>query len=155
MPPTNIPKVESFIDEDLSKYQFGKYAATFFQAQATAVHIKKAIKNPLLSHTDPSAQLAALAAWTTILRFMGDLPDVKPGTASGAELYDKTPVMSKLYATLGRKFSSRDVEEASMASEYGGTKTLKKGMGKKLISMTLKRKGKMSGESWEDCTLNE
>lgn len=147
MPPTSIPRMESFVDEDLSKFQFGKYAATFFQAQATAIHIKKPLKTALLTHTEPSAQLAALAAWTTILRFMGDLPDTKPGSQNGSEIYDKTPVMSRLYATLGKKFSARDVEEALLGSEYGGTKTLKKGMGKKLISMTLKRKGKINGGS--------
>uniref|UniRef100_A0A1I7TBZ7 Unconventional myosin heavy chain 6 n=1 Tax=Caenorhabditis tropicalis TaxID=1561998 RepID=A0A1I7TBZ7_9PELO len=103
MPPANIPRVDSFIDEDLSKFQFGKYAATFFQAQATATHIKKPLKTALLTHTEPSAQLGALAAWTTILRFMGDLPDTKPGSTNGSEIYDKTPVMSRLYATLAAR----------------------------------------------------
>uniref|UniRef100_A0A1I7TBZ6 Unconventional myosin heavy chain 6 n=1 Tax=Caenorhabditis tropicalis TaxID=1561998 RepID=A0A1I7TBZ6_9PELO len=119
MPPANIPRVDSFIDEDLSKFQFGKYAATFFQAQATATHIKKPLKTALLTHTEPSAQLGALAAWTTILRFMGDLPDTKPGSTNGSEIYDKTPVMSRLYATLGKKFSSRDVEEALIGTARG------------------------------------
>lgn len=53
--------------------------------------------------------------------------------------------MIKLYATLGKKFSAHDLEEAMLSSEYGGAKTLKKGMGRKLISMTLKRKGKING----------
>ncbi|CAI5455470.1 unnamed protein product [Caenorhabditis angaria] len=143
--PIAMTSNEIIVEDDLSKYQFGKYAATFFQAQASAVHVKKQIKVPLLTHNDASAQLGALAVWTTILRFMGDLPDVKPGTTPGTDDYDKTPVMSRLYATLGRKYSAKDVEEASIASEYGtGNKTLKKGMGKKLISMTLKRKSKIT-----------
>ncbi|CAD6187198.1 unnamed protein product [Caenorhabditis auriculariae] len=136
------------VEEDLSKYQFGKFAATFFQSQASATHIKRPLKAPLLTHSEPSTQLGALAVWTAILRFMGDLPDVKLGSSSSGEnAYDKTPVMSRLHATLGRKYSARDVEEASVSSEYGGMKTLKKGMGKKLISMTLKRKSKLASSS--------
>ncbi|CAJ0583689.1 unnamed protein product, partial [Mesorhabditis spiculigera] len=56
--------------------------------------------------------------------------------------------MTRLYATLGRKFSRRDVEEASMASEYdqyGSNKIRSRNVGKKLISMTLKKKTKMTG----------
>lgn len=139
---------KEFGNEDLSKYQFGKFAATFFQAQSTSTHVKKQLKSSLLSHADASTQLGALAVWTTILRFMGDLPDVKVGSTNSSEAsYDKTPVMNRLYATLGRKFSARDVEEASLAGDYNGTRTLKKGMGKKLISMTLKKKSKISGGS--------
>ncbi|CAB3399738.1 unnamed protein product [Caenorhabditis bovis] len=143
--PTNTMKNQITEDEDLSKYQFGKFAATFFQAQATSFHCKKVLKAPLLTHTEPSAQLASLAVWTTILRFMGDLPEAKQSGTNGTEIYDKTPVMSRLYATLGRKYSSKDVEEASLASEFVGSRTLKKGMGKKLMSMTLKKKSKLNG----------
>ncbi|CAJ0935522.1 unnamed protein product, partial [Mesorhabditis belari] len=137
-----------FNGEDLSKYQFGKFAATYFQAQATSIHVKRPIKFPLLSHDDPSTQLAAMAVWMTMLRFMGDLPDIKLGSTSNDYNYDKTPVMTKLYTTLGRKFSRRDVEEASLASEYDQYATNKirsRNVGKKLISMTLKKKSKLIG----------
>lgn len=55
--------------------------------------------------------------------------------------------MTRLYATLGRNYSKKDVEEAALASEFEsfGNRTLKKGMGKKIISMTLKKKSKLSG----------
>uniref|UniRef100_A0A1I7WWK0 Myosin motor domain-containing protein n=1 Tax=Heterorhabditis bacteriophora TaxID=37862 RepID=A0A1I7WWK0_HETBA len=157
------PCPEIYSREDLSKYQFGKFAATFFQSQATSNHIKQPLKEPLLLHEDPSTQLGALAVWTTILRFMGDLPDVKIGSTNGEPHYhtlhskmvchpfffleDKTPVMTRLYSTLGRKISKRDVDEASIACEFdavGSGRTLKKGMGKKLISLTLKKKSKLS-----------
>ncbi|RCN35550.1 myTH4 domain protein [Ancylostoma caninum] len=132
---------------DLEKYQFGKFAATYFQSQITATHSKKPLKSPLLSHEDPGTQLAAMAVWITILRFMGDLPDVKHGSNSG-EIADKTPVMSRLFETLGRKYSHKDVEEAAHADEFDAVgRTLKKSMGKKLISMTLKRKSKLSAMS--------
>lgn len=99
MPPANIPRVDSYVDEDLSKYQFGKYAATFFQAQATATHVKKPLKTALLTHTEPSAQLAALTAWTTILRFMGDLADVKPGSTNGSEVYVRFLAVKEVFSS--------------------------------------------------------
>ncbi|VDO93173.1 unnamed protein product [Haemonchus placei] len=56
--------------------------------------------------------------------------------------------MSRLFETLSRKYTSRDVEEAAQAEEFDGAgRTLKKSMGKKLMSMTLKRKTKLSGMS--------
>ncbi|KIH54034.1 myTH4 domain protein [Ancylostoma duodenale] len=132
---------------DLEKYQFGKFAATYFQSQITSTHSKKPLKSPLLSHEDPGTQLAAMAVRITILRFMGDLPDVKHGSNNG-EVADKTPVMSRLFETLGRKYSHKDVEEAAHADEFDAVgRTLKKSMGKKLISMTLKRKSKLSAMS--------
>ncbi|ETN74934.1 hypothetical protein NECAME_12604 [Necator americanus] len=132
---------------DLEKYQFGKFAATYFQSQITATHSRKPLKSPLLSHEDPGTQLAAMAVWITILRFMGDMPDMKH-TSSNGEIQDKTPVMSRLFETLGRKYSRKDVEEAAQADQFDAVgRTLKKSMGKKLISMTLKRKSKLSSIS--------
>ncbi|KAK6015900.1 myTH4 domain protein, partial [Ostertagia ostertagi] len=119
--PTQIPTVEEtvHVDEDLEKYQFSKFAATYFQSQITSSHSKKPLKSPLLTHQDSASQLAAMAVWITILRFMGDLPDVK-------------------YSSNG------DVP----AEDFDGTgRTLKKSMGRKLISMTLKRKTKISDMS--------
>ncbi|VDL70133.1 unnamed protein product [Nippostrongylus brasiliensis] len=133
--------------EDFGKYQFSKFAATYFQPQCSASHRKSPLKTPLLSHEDSGTQLAAMAVWITILRFMGDLPDVKPMTPNG-EVSDKTPVMTRLFETLGRKYTARDVEEAAHADEFDASgRTLKKSKGKKLISMTLKRKSKLSGMS--------
>ncbi|WKX93477.1 hypothetical protein Q1695_011059 [Nippostrongylus brasiliensis] len=133
--------------EDFEKYQFSKFAATYFQPQCSASHRKAPLKTPLLSHEDSGTQLAAMAVWITILRFMGDLPDVKPMTPNG-EVSDKTPVMTRLFETLGRKYTARDVEEAAHADEFDASgRTLKKSKGKKLISMTLKRKSKLSGMS--------
>ena len=34
--------------EDLSEYKFSKFAATYFQGQATPTYIKRQLKNPLL-----------------------------------------------------------------------------------------------------------
>ena len=43
--------------------------------------------------------------------FMGDLPEPKYHT-SMAETRDTTPVMTKIYSTLGRRFNKKDIEEA-------------------------------------------
>uniref|UniRef100_A0A0K0DR02 Myosin motor domain-containing protein n=1 Tax=Angiostrongylus cantonensis TaxID=6313 RepID=A0A0K0DR02_ANGCA len=67
---------------DLEKYQFGKFAATYFQSQVSCSHSKKPLKTSLLTHEDKRTQLAAMAVWVTILRFMGDMPDVE-STSNG------------------------------------------------------------------------
>ncbi|PIO72979.1 myTH4 domain protein [Teladorsagia circumcincta] len=120
--PTQIPAVEKIVqvEEDLGKYQFSKFAATYFQSQITSSHSKKPLKSPLLTHEDSASQLAAMAVWITILRFMGDLPDVKYNSNNG-EVLDKTPIMSRLFESLGRKYTARDVEEAAQAEDIDGT----------------------------------
>ena len=35
-------------EEDLSEYKFSKFAATYFQGQATPTYIKRQLKGPLL-----------------------------------------------------------------------------------------------------------
>ena len=42
---------------------------------------------------------------------MGDLPELKYHT-SMVNVKDTTPVMNKIYSTLGRKFNKKDLEEA-------------------------------------------
>jgi myosin-7 len=42
---------------------------------------------------------------------MGDLPEPKYHTTM-AESRDTTPVMTKIYSTLGRRFNKKDIEEA-------------------------------------------
>lgn len=64
-------------EEDLSEYKFSKFAATFFQGNATHTYIRRPIRTSLLDLKSESDHLAALAVWITILRFMGDLPEPK------------------------------------------------------------------------------
>ena len=60
--------------------------------------------------------------------------------------------MTKIYSTLGRKFNKKDLEEAQrMGSELEKepvptTKTGKRSMRKKLVSLTLKKKSKITEE---------
>jgi myosin-7 len=149
-----IPKT----DENLDEYVFSKYAATYFQGNATAEYTKKALKQSLLPSKSEGDHLAALAVWITILRFMGDLPDVKPHVASTETLRDNTSVMSKIYSTLGRKFNKKDLEDAQRLSEEiemqpdtsgatgGGGKLKNRSVKKKLVNLTLKKRSKLTEE---------
>uniref|UniRef100_A0A8C7U4A5 Myosin VIIAa n=1 Tax=Oncorhynchus mykiss TaxID=8022 RepID=A0A8C7U4A5_ONCMY len=96
-------------EDDLSEYKFAKFAATYFQGTTTHTYIRRPLKQPLLFHEDEGDQLAALAVWITVLRFMGDLPEPKYHTAitDGSE---KIPVMTKIYETLGKKTYKRELQ---------------------------------------------
>ncbi|KAL3991382.1 ubiquilin-like protein [Sarotherodon galilaeus] len=76
-----LPLPEDDDEEDLSEYKFAKFAATYFQGTTTHTYVRRPLKQPLLFHDDEGDQLAALAVWITVLRFMGDLPEPKYHTA--------------------------------------------------------------------------
>ncbi|XP_019480078.1 PREDICTED: unconventional myosin-VIIb isoform X1 [Hipposideros armiger] len=61
--------------DDLAEYTFPKFAATYFQKSASHTHIRRPLHYPLLYHDDDADCSAALAVWSIILRFMGDLPE--------------------------------------------------------------------------------
>ena len=140
----SIPRPDtSDQDAHLCDFEFSKFAATYFQANASVEHMRKPLKQPLLAHKSEADQLAALAVWITILRFMGDLPDIKQPTTTTTTTTTPTPtppapsssssseqqqqqqrtidpnasVMSKIYSTLGRKFNKKDLEDAQRMSE--------------------------------------
>ena len=98
-------------NEDLSEYKFQKFAATYFQGTFTHQYSKKPLKHSLLPLQTQGDQLAALALWITILRFMGDLPEPRYHTMDK----DNTCVMTKVTATLGRNFiRSKEFQEAQL-----------------------------------------
>jgi myosin VIIa len=163
------PKTEN---ENLDEYMFSKFAATYFQGNATPEYTKRSLKQSLLPLKSEGDQLAALAVWITILRFMGDLPDIKLHTSAEVRMSrDNTSVMSKIYSTLGRKFNKKDLEEAQKMSEEienqpnqqqlqqqqqqqqyqsssssSSSKTKSKSVKKKLVSLTLKKRSKLTEE---------
>lgn len=124
--------------EDLSEYRFQKFAATFFQSNATHQYSRKPLKSSLLSLQTQGDQLvnksqtkhsqnemsnfcfafrvvaqAALALWVTILRFMGDMPEPKYHSTER----DNTSVMTRVSATLGRNFiRTKDFQDAQIMS---------------------------------------
>jgi myosin-7 len=147
-------------DEDLREYTFAKFASTYFQGNATPYFTKKTLKQPLLAIKSERDQLAALAIWITILRFMCDLPDVRTPNI----IHQKQSIMTKIHSTLGRKFNKKDLEEAQKLNEAidnqpiihpsdnqtnnGSSPTSNKptsrSVKQKLVNMTLKRKSKLS-----------
>ncbi|XP_029527278.2 unconventional myosin-VIIa-like isoform X2 [Oncorhynchus nerka] len=137
-------------EEDLSEYKFSKFAATYFQGTTTHTYVRRPLKQPLLFHEDEGDQLAALAVWVTVLRFMGDLPEPKYHIAiiDGSE---KIPVMTKIYETLGKRTYKRELQELQTvegenSSIEGGGGQKKNSVRHKLVSLTLKRKSKITEE---------
>ncbi|XP_055479497.1 unconventional myosin-VIIa isoform X2 [Psammomys obesus] len=133
-------------EEDLSEYKFAKFAATYFQGTTTHSYTRRPLKQPLLFHEDEGDQLAALAVWITILRFMGDLPEPKYHTAM-SDGSEKIPVMTKIYETLGKKTYKRELQ----ALQGEGEAQLPEGQKKtsvrhKLVHLTLKKKSKLTEE---------
>ncbi|XP_040587740.1 unconventional myosin-VIIa [Mesocricetus auratus] len=133
-------------EEDLSEYKFAKFAATYFQGTTTHSYTRRPLKQPLLYHDDEGDQLAALAVWITILRFMGDLPEPKYHTAM-SDGSEKIPVMTKIYETLGKKTYKRELQALQGEGEAQLPEGQKKSsMRHKLVHLTLKKKSKLTGE---------
>ena len=141
--PENIIPVPQEDHEDLSEYKFQKFATTYFQGNVSYQCQRKPIKQPLLPLQTQGDCMAAVALWITILRFMGDLAEPKFHTLAR----DNISVMTKVSATLGRNFiKSKEFQEAqSMGLELDDDiKQSKKGIRNKLVSLTLKKKNKLS-----------
>ncbi|XP_056586793.1 unconventional myosin-VIIa [Triplophysa dalaica] len=142
-------------EEDLSEYTFAKFAATYFQGNATYTYVRRQLKQPLLFHEDEGDQLAALAVWITVLRFMGDLPEPKYhiSISDGSE---KIPVMTKIYETLGKRTYKRELQ-ALQVDEESSTSDIQKrnSVRHKLVSLTLKRKSKITEEVTRRLTDND
>ncbi|XP_025866216.2 unconventional myosin-VIIa isoform X2 [Vulpes vulpes] len=133
-------------EEDLSEYKFAKFAATYFQGTTTHTYTRRPLKQPLLYHDDEGDQLAALAVWITILRFMGDLPEPKYHTAM-SDGSEKIPVMTKIYETLGKKTYKRELQALQGEGEAQLPEGQKKSsMRHKLVHLTLKKKSKLTEE---------
>uniref|UniRef100_A0A673TTH2 Unconventional myosin-VIIa n=1 Tax=Suricata suricatta TaxID=37032 RepID=A0A673TTH2_SURSU len=133
-------------EEDLSEYKFAKFAATYFQGTTTHTYTRRPLRQPLLYHDDEGDQLAALAVWITILRFMGDLPEPKYHTAM-SDGSEKIPVMTKIYETLGKKTYKRELQALQGEGEAQLPEGQKKSsMRHKLVHLTLKKKSKLTEE---------
>ncbi|KAH7727939.1 hypothetical protein AAVH_04183 [Aphelenchoides avenae] len=124
--PPALEAHDPFSDFDLSAYQFSKFAATYFQVcgrpltrlkthlqgQITAEHARRTVRQPLLQHESPADEVASLAIWINILRFMGDLPEPKARMSSGEAQAPRTPIMARI-AALSRNIAASDVDKVS------------------------------------------
>uniref|UniRef100_W5U6H9 Unconventional myosin-VIIa n=1 Tax=Ictalurus punctatus TaxID=7998 RepID=W5U6H9_ICTPU len=69
-------------DEDDDEFAFEKFSAMHFQRSATHTHIQQRLRQPLLYHEDEGDTLACLTVWWIILRFMGDIPELRQARQS-------------------------------------------------------------------------
>lgn len=131
-------------EEDVSQFRFSKFAATYFQGGATPLYVRRPLKQSLLPLSSEADSMAALAVWITILRFMGDLPEPKFIT-SQPESKDIS-VMSKIYDTLGRKYKDKanDGTQDLGSSTNSFNKERRETLRKKIVSLTLKKKSKIT-----------
>ncbi|EDS33296.1 myosin vii [Culex quinquefasciatus] len=122
--------------EDLSDYNFAKYAATYFANNASNQFSKRKLKSSLLDLPSPADIISAQALWITILRFMGDMAEAR--YEDDSEDVKHKPVMQKLTKTLGRNYAKSKEFQAFQQnlSEHE----------RKLIHRTLKRKTKIPSE---------
>ena len=146
-----VPQLPQEEDEDLSEYKFQKFASTYFQANVTHQYQRKPLKQPLLALKTQGDCMASIALWITILRFMGDLGEPNFHTLGR----DNTSVMSKVTATLGRNFiKSKEYLDAQMNGHHHHDgheqhhheqpKPKSRSIRNKLVSLTLKKKNKLS-----------
>ncbi|XP_052853141.1 myosin-VIIa isoform X3 [Drosophila gunungcola] len=79
---------------DTTDFSYLKYASTYFCGGATAQHERKPLKQSLLKHELAVDEMASKAIWLTILRFMGDLPEIVRSPTFTA--YDNENLMNEL-----------------------------------------------------------
>ncbi|XP_053673304.1 myosin-VIIa-like [Anopheles nili] len=130
------PVAEVPYREDLSDYNFSKFAATYFANSASYQFSKRKLKSSLLDLFGTADIISAQALWITILRFMGDMADAKYEDDSDESKHK--PVMQRITATLGRNFAkTKDFQTFQ--------ETLSE-QDRKLIHRTLKKKSKIPSE---------
>ncbi len=101
---TSIPRLEDE-EEDLADYRFPKFAATYFQGQATHSYIRRPLKQPLLGLKNDQDRQASIDIWVMILRFMGDMQEPKfPEPAMEAQKEES--LAKRLYGSISKKFGS-------------------------------------------------
>ncbi|XP_019863708.1 PREDICTED: unconventional myosin-VIIa-like [Amphimedon queenslandica] len=156
----DIPLPED--DEDLSEYKFPKFAATYFQGNATPSWVKrKKLKHPLLALKHEIDTLLALDIWVMMLRFMGDLPE--PVVEEDIPKEAAPTGLRKKVSTLGRKFLMNNnkliAQTGGLEGEEGyqpgeddeqamsrGEEKRKESLRRRLVSMTLKKVTKVPQE---------
>ncbi|CAL8085899.1 unnamed protein product [Calicophoron daubneyi] len=79
---TNVDVVSSESSDGNSL--FIRFALTYFQGGATPYYSRRPLSRPLLPHANESDEMAALAVWIMILRFMEVLPEAQTSRADGA-----------------------------------------------------------------------
>lgn len=101
---SSIPRLEDD-EENLADYRFPKFAATYFQGQATHSYIRRPLKLPLLGLKNDQDRQAATDIWVMILRFMGDMQEPKQQEPA-IEAQKEESLAKRLYGSISKKFGS-------------------------------------------------
>ncbi|KAM5326969.1 unconventional myosin-VIIb isoform 1-T1 [Glossophaga mutica] len=135
-----VPMVEDPKEDmdGLAEYSFPKFAATYFQKSASHSHIRKPLQYPLLYHEDDADCSGALAVWTMILRFMGDLPE--PVLFARNHLSGNS-VMQQTHHIMGKESSTQSPQH-----KYAQRPSLRNRGTKDISSMKLKRSSQITGQ---------
>ncbi|KAL3846912.1 hypothetical protein ACJMK2_017860 [Sinanodonta woodiana] len=107
----SVSSVESF---EASTGNWIKFAQTRFQVKSAFSYACSPLQQPLLPKTEKADILASLAAWVTILRIMGDLPEVDYGE-SFAVAGQLPPVVQRVKSNYHKKYSKKDIDDAYKA----------------------------------------
>ncbi|XP_058405723.1 unconventional myosin-VIIb [Diceros bicornis minor] len=146
-----VPMVEE-PEEDvdgLAEYTFPKFAVTYFQKSASHTHIRRPLRYPLLYHEDSADCSAALAMWSIILRFMGDLPE--PVLFARSSLRGGSSMMQQIHDTLGRGSSTQSPQHSGSAQRP----SLRDKGTKDISSMKLKRSSRITGQVASQLNIGE
>ncbi|BFZ00532.1 hypothetical protein BsWGS_03571 [Bradybaena similaris] len=98
-------------DSEINITSFVKFGQTKFQMKILPSYSCSAIPQPLLPKQDKAEYLASLASWVTILRIMGDLPDVDTGDTlviAGTHV----AITSKVKSAFKAKYIKKDLDDA-------------------------------------------
>ncbi|KAF5288574.1 hypothetical protein FQA39_LY15353 [Lamprigera yunnana] len=126
------------ITDDLSSYNFRKFAATYFVRNNNPQYSKKPLKESLLELPTPDDFIASQTLWIIILRFMGDVSEPK----DSGRPENRKNIMNSLSEIMSRSFSNRKEFKEILFYEKQDANNIKAER-KRLINMTLKRKNKL------------
>ncbi|XP_053403507.1 myosin-VIIa-like isoform X2 [Mercenaria mercenaria] len=87
------------------------FARTRFSVKASHGYCCAPLQQPLLEKREKSDHLASLAAWVTLLRIMGDLPEMDYGETFAVAGQTK-PVVNLVRENFSKKYSKKDIEDA-------------------------------------------
>lgn len=87
------------------------FAQAYFQFKGAHTYLCSALQQPLLPKKDRADVLASLAAWVSILRIMGDLPESDQGETLDVA-GSAPPIISQVKQSFQKKYTKRDVDEA-------------------------------------------
>ncbi|KAH9512784.1 hypothetical protein Btru_038182 [Bulinus truncatus] len=116
---TEEKSAESKILQTSSEDTFAGFAAKYFHDGATNFYFCTALRKPLLDLNDVVDQIASLAVWTVIIKYMLDIPD----DSHVKDTQSYRSVMTRLRETLKKQLTIEDLQKAVSGIEVNGRLT--------------------------------